>query len=472
MVLGWTSLTYGHDWGDDFASYLMQAISIVEGAIGSFVVHNTFTIEHSSYLIGPTAYPWGYPLILAPVYLINGLDIFAFKIPGLLLYGGFLVCLYYMMLDRFTRSQNLLLISLFAFYPVFLSSLDSIGSDIPFLFLSTLSLMMMIQEKRNVRNNIVTGIVMFCAFFVRTSGVLLLGALLINNGIQAIRYKKDKTLVKHLAINTVQTVIVFMSLWIAVRQIFPDEQATYLAQLEDLTLGLIKTNISYYFQLFYHSLGLGAYPRIVYYLLLVFFVLGLWIRGKDDLPFIVYFILLMLNLVFWPSQQGFRFIFPVYPIFLYFVMQGMLALIGTHYLRNKRFVTYSYFIFWLGVLVFYLFLSVSASYSNLINNRTRSGPFDSYSAELFDFISENTPSESIIIFFKPRVMRLMTNRDSIMTNGCDLSQLGDYIVHIHKDSTFFGERNQLSVEEISACGLEVEPVFENFRFTVFRINRY
>ena len=93
LILGSATLTRGHEWGDDFASYIMQAKSILNGKSQEFVEHNAFTIFKSSSQIGPVAYPWGYPLILAPMYAIKGNSPLALKLPGLFFFAGFLVCL-------------------------------------------------------------------------------------------------------------------------------------------------------------------------------------------------------------------------------------------------------------------------------------------------------------------------------------------------------------------------------------------
>ena len=77
------TLNSSQGWGDDFASYIMQARSIVDGTEKSFFEHNSLTIYNSSEDIGPVAYPWGYPLLLAPVYRIFGLDLFALKLTNI-----------------------------------------------------------------------------------------------------------------------------------------------------------------------------------------------------------------------------------------------------------------------------------------------------------------------------------------------------------------------------------------------------
>src|SRR5512147_701021 len=117
FVLGAATLTRGHEWGDDFASYILQAESIWKGETDEFVEHNSFTIFQSSNQIGPVAYPWGYPLILTPVYALKGIHPLALKLPGLIFYGGFLVCLYLLTRTRLIPMQRLLVVSLFAFNP-------------------------------------------------------------------------------------------------------------------------------------------------------------------------------------------------------------------------------------------------------------------------------------------------------------------------------------------------------------------
>src|SRR5215510_7934498 len=130
LALGSASITRGHEWGDDFASYIMQGQSILNGTAGQFIKQNSFTILKSSFQIGPIAYPWGYPLILTPVLILKGVHPLALKLPGLFFFVGFLICLYFLTKDRLPPTESLLLVSLFAFSPVFIKFLDQILSDI------------------------------------------------------------------------------------------------------------------------------------------------------------------------------------------------------------------------------------------------------------------------------------------------------------------------------------------------------
>src|SRR5512142_2134633 len=134
IIIGACTLTRGHQWGDDFAWYIFQAKSIVNGTTGEFMGQSAFTNHQSTQHLGPLAYPWGYPLILAPVYALKGISPLALKLPSLIFFAGFLVCLYFLARRGLTQTESLLLVALFAFNPLLLKFLDQILSDIPFLF--------------------------------------------------------------------------------------------------------------------------------------------------------------------------------------------------------------------------------------------------------------------------------------------------------------------------------------------------
>jgi len=78
-LLIYASITEGHGWGDDFASYIMQAKSLLKGETLKFFNTNQFIVQQSPGTIGPTTYPWGTAILLSPVVAIFGLNIVALK---------------------------------------------------------------------------------------------------------------------------------------------------------------------------------------------------------------------------------------------------------------------------------------------------------------------------------------------------------------------------------------------------------
>jgi hypothetical protein len=95
------------------------------------------------------------------------------------------------------------------------------------------------------------------------------------------------------------------------------------------------------------------------------------------------------------------------------------------------------------------------------------GPFDSYSREVYDYIQDQTPADSVIVFFKPRAMRLLTGHDSIMSTECERILKGDVLVLSRKVE----DNQQIPPEEIGACHLPLEEVLKNNRFIVYQIQK-
>jgi len=468
LILAFATLTRGQIWGDDFASYVMQAQSILDGTTSKFVEHNAFTIDESSSQIGPVAYPWGYPLILSPAYALKGNHPLTLKLPGLFFFVGFLVCLYLLMRTRLGQGESLLLVSLFAFSPLLLRFLDQILSDIPFLFFSTFALWLMIKEETlRTREYVLLGCLIAVAFFIRTTGILLLFSFLALEAWKAWQHRDNRETLKAYGKKMLATILSFGVLWVLYALIFPGGGESYFTQYRDFK---VQTALEYsvqYFYVFGMFLGENLFWQIAYYLLVAFFLLGAWIRRKQDLIFIIFFIVWMLLLITWPSWQGERFIFPLLPIFIYFAFQGMKYTVEKLPARYLRFGQWAVYGFWTLVAVFFLATSSINAYTNLHNERAINGPYDSFSREVYDYIEKRTPADSVIVFFKPRAMRLMTGHDSLMSTECSRVLKGDYLVLSRK----VGTNQQIPPEDIGACNLLLENVLRNSRFIVYKIQK-
>ena len=467
LVIGSFTLTRGHQWGDDFAWYIVQAKSILNGTTDDFMQQSAFTNQQSTTHLGPLAYPWGYPLILSPVYAVKGTSPLALKLPGLLFYAGFLVCLYLIIRTRLTEAESLLVVSLFAFNPLLLRFLDQILSDVPFLFFSTLSLLLMTWEgKRNSLQHVLIGAAIFFTTFLRVTGVLLLGCFLAIEFLQLLSNRKDRTTVIEIVKGSSIVCFVFLLLWITNLLLFPSGGESYLSQYA----GLIETAkgfIPAYFNVFSFFFGDTQGWKYLYYLLFIFFLLGAWHRRKQEPIFILFFVLWIIVHVTYPYWQGPRYIFPLLPIFIYFAFQGirfLIEILPEGYRLIGQPASYG---FWILVAGIFLIKSSTNAYLNIQNNRAINGPFDPYSTEVYNYIKEETAPDSVVIFFKPRVMVMMTEHPTIMSMECDRMLKGDYLVLSRK----VGENQQIPPEEIDACKLALDQVLKNNRFVVYQIQK-
>jgi len=467
-LLGSSLLTRGHFWGDDFAAYIMQAKSILAGDMDEFVAANTFTVTQSSHQIGPAAYPWGFPLMLAPVYALAGLSPLALKLPGLLAYLGFLLVFFYLTKRRFTLTESLLAVSLFAFNPELLRSIDEIISDIPFLFFSTLAILVAdlyaheAQAEHRPRLAALTGAAIFAAFFVRTQGLILLGSVLLYQGIRFLGQREQR---RQILADSLVITIAFTVLWSISALVFPGGQSSYLALYAGFSMDKLTGNLVAYSKLFEEFFATLPGQTLVFGIFAALFFIGLATRLKADLLFVLYAALYLVVLWSWPEWQGYRFLFPLLPFFIYFAFQGLRYLFNRESGQEKRISqNFSYALLILMTGTYAINAGLDA-YINLRAGREINGPFDPVSMETYAFIKTETPPDSVIVFFKPRAMRLMTGRASLALTDCERIPEGDYLALSKK----VGENLQIPPEQIGACNLPLDEVFENRRFIIYQV---
>lgn len=465
MLLGAGSLRRGHEWGDDFAWYILQAKSIVTGTVDEFVETSAFTNRESTTHVGPLAYPWGYPLILVPAYMIRGIHPLVLKLPSLFFYAAFLVCLYLLMKSRLSQTESLLVVALFAFNPLLIQFLDQILSDIPFLFFTTLSLWLIVRDgRRGLLQNILIGASIFCMVFLRATGVLLLGCFLLVEFFRLLNQRRDRAAARKIILDAFIVCASFALLWILNSTLFPGGGSSYLSQYAGMSAEQISEFAVHYFNAFGNFFGFTVGWKILYYGLVLFFLIGMWRHWRQDLIFILFFAAWLAIHIPYPYWQGPRYIFPLLPIFIYFTFQGLkyaVSRLPAGSVPTGRRALYG---FWSLLAVMFLFTTAASAIRNLQNNREINGPFDPLSREVYDYI-EGTPADSVVVFFKPRVMKLMTDRDSIMSMECDLVLKGDYLVLSRK----VGPNQQIPPEEIGSCNLPLHEVLKNNRFIIYEI---
>jgi hypothetical protein len=477
-ALAFSLLTLDHDWGDDWASYLMQAIAITKGDTQEFIQRNTFTMRESTHFIGPDAYPWGFPTLLAPFTLVCGpLNIFCLKFINLIIFALFLWVLYALLARRLPPLEAALLLAVFAFSPLLLTYEDEILSDLTFLFFSTLGLLLIenaILRDDNylgsTRKNIWLGVALFFAFFVRTNGILLVPTLFLA---QAFTYfqTRPRPVLDWKRILTIGLIpyYIFGLLTLINLVLFPAGEGSHLEHLSILSITSILDNLTAYFAMpaiFFSEL---LFPQVIYGLLLPFILGGLILNYKRDIHFVAYLFLSYTLFIAWPEQQGIRFLFPLLPLLVYFAYRGMEA---TSFALTGRFPRLGLWLtrgFWFVIVAVFAWTSFGSARDNLAQGRGPDGnAFDPISIEMFEFVKSDTPADSVIAFYKPRAMRLFTDRDSLLVDKCDALPLADYVV-IRKSR---GAVDQISPSDVDSCNpnVQVARLFDNQKFAIYQIS--
>ncbi len=471
-AISFSLLTRGQSWLDDFASYIMQAKSILNGTTEDFVRRNAFTVNQSSYPPGPAAYPWGFPLLLAPVYAIFGINVLAFQLVNTLFYTLFLVIFFALARTRLTDTESLILVSVLAVNPTLLQAHTQIISDIPFLFFSTLGIFLIdrfFRRKASLPMALAIGGAIFAANFIRTNGFLLFVPLATT---QIIQIRQQGQGQEHPSMQLKPQLVPYLTfglLFCIQALIFPNGQEAYLSHFSMFSLQRLWENFQYY--LFLPSATFEQIPAgwLLYPVLLVFILVSILNRGSRDLPIYTYSLAVIAMFILWPERQGLRFIYPILPFLFLFAFDGMNLAVVWLKVGWQKFARKTMMGFWIALAVVSCGVSLLFARENLSANRAINGPFDPVSAQMFKFIREKTPAESVIIFFKPRVLRLFTDRDAFMTDRCEDLPKGDYLALSEK----VGNNGQIPPEEVERCNLSVklEEVFNNKRFTVFKILR-
>jgi hypothetical protein len=296
------------------------------------------------------------------------------------------------------------------------------------------------------------------------TGVLLLGCFLIVEFFRLLNNRQDRTTVIGIIRGGLTICSVFVLLWIASFLLFPSGGESYFSQYAQL-IETARAFVPAYFNVFSLFFGDTQGWNYFYYFLLIFFLAGAWARRKEEPIFLLFFVFWIAVHITYPYWQGPRYIFPLLPIFIYFIFQGMKFSIGKlpegyHPIGQKIF-----FGFWVLVAGIFLVESSTHAYVNMQNDRVINGPFDPLSVEVYNYIKEKTPPDSVVVFFKPRVMVMMTDHPAIMSMECNHILRGDYLVLSRK----VGENQQVPPEEIDTCNLPLDQVLKNNRFIVYQI---
>ncbi len=475
-VLGYGGLTKGHFWGDDFASYIMQAQSITEFDPTSFLRANECALKHTDKVEFPLSYPWGAPLLMAPFWALFGLDMQALKIPNLISFVLFLIAIIPLLRWHHTTAYLLFLVAFFSCNPLILANLNTIGSDLPFLCASTLSMLLIeltiIRGRRLITSAVdasLLGASVAFAVTIRANGWLLLLPLIVAQLVaQGIILRREAQ-----ASGPLSKAQLFLPyLWcggvlVVWNLIFPVGLLRF-SEIQTWTFEQFTWNLAAYFLLPLQLFDTAPGPLFFFSSFMAFGALGALASWRKTPHFALYTGASLALYLLWPFYQGIRFILPILPFLFHSAFEGIRST-GDQLPEARRRLFYR-IIGACGVLTILSLFCSSASEvaKNLHHDRSvLQGPYSPHAEEMFAFISNHTKPDDEIIFFKPRLMRLRTGRPSFARSKLGGLEHGDYVC-IYKVASSREEHRLLA--ERTADDVEtqrtIRPVFENQEFLV------
>ena len=440
LIINILSFKNGHNWGGDFAEYVGLAKSMVDGTVDQFMSLYQYRVEHSTLWVHTTDLYWGISFLLSPIYYFFGLDMHVMKIYINIFFLLSLFIIFLIFQDKLINIQNLLLVAIIAFNPYFFDFKDDVGTDIPYLFFSLLSLFLIRRfvflHKIWINNYIsylVIGLVIFLSYFIRPVGILLLPTLLFAQYFQCRSSSKSiKDFIASDKYKFIPYVIFFIFMFISSWFLSGDVISGHGGMILGNNLSKVILNVKYYlaglsiyfpyFSVACHVLGCG-YDKIhiiLYSIILSMAVLGMIHNRKDDYLYILYILFNISLLIIFPGRDK-RLLMPLFPFLLYFIFTGF-SKISLSFALSKKYnfeKVNAVHIFAIGIMLVSLADITHATYKNIVFNRTEviDGPYAPDSKEMFNWIKENTEKDDAIIFFKPRVMSLYTERKSFVMNS-------------------------------------------------------
>lgn len=408
--LFFVNIKSSHDWGDDFAQYIHQAKNITEGISQS---QTGYLYNPQFAVLGPPAYPVGFPLLLAPVYAAAGNNIKAFNYEMSFFLFVMMMLSFIFFRKTFSAFAAWILVLIMAFNPWLINFKTEINSDIPFACFVLLTILYYMQCRRTVLNAVVIALLCGFAFSVRTVGATLIAAVFID---QLYRWpKRDAVFSKtFLAIIPLGA----MGFYFLLNKIlFPLPEGFFGSAAANFTFQKIYEtilfNLNYYFEVLqslFFTDSQNRYRFISTFMmscLLCFTVTGFAARLKKKITIAeVFFAVYMLTLLIYPyAHSGFRFLIPVLPFVLLYAAESVRLITTALELGGKR-----TFILTTAAL-FFMFYKFDLLKIWETRKKITEGPQQYSSKETFDYIIKNTTAADRILFIKPRALALYTGRE-------------------------------------------------------------
>jgi hypothetical protein len=396
-----------HDWGDDFAQYLLEAKNIKEGR---FFAQTGF-VMNPDYVVGPNCYPPGFPIIIA---------LTSFKVSTLnVVISFFLVLIGYFSFLLFHKwfqfLPSMVMALAIAYNPLCIEFKTDIASDLPFVAFVLLFFILYLSANKKVWHYILSGFILAFAIEIRYVGWILMISLLIDIaykiGLNYFRNKKyDFNKIKR-EICIAGSALLFYGIFF----LFFPQRIIYYANPKALSLfQTIAANADYNYETlkyFFSCFKEGILDYIVPYTIIFTALTGfLFLIFKEKGPkptiFIFFFITYGLSILFHQyTNYGFRMLMPIIPLILFFTAYA-LSIIA----ENIRYKEYLGFCMGLVLLLCYKQHSVFA----LTSKKPILGPYSEEAVSTFYFIRTNTSKDAGIMFGKPRALTYFTGRKTFI----------------------------------------------------------
>ena len=454
------TLKPGHVFvNDDFAAYIMHAKNLVEGHSYSDIHY--IPNPDAMWLSPATGYPPVYPMILAPVYRIFGLDLRAFKIATVLCFVGFLIVFAELTREELGLAGCAVLLGLVSLNPVFWGQRDFILSEFPYLLFSFGALLAIQRvygglepDRIDFRSVLLVSTLIYCAYGTRTIGIALVFALIAAD---FIKFRRPSRFLF--------CAIALTGACIGAQTLLLTSPAGYVSAFH-FSPHTVATNTVYYGKTLSYVWANGFSKQLQIVFALVFttaatwgFAKSLWREhGVKEFYLLAYIAVLLA----WNSEIGLRGLLPVLPLYFFYGLREWVRLFESARLP-VRFTA-------AGAIVGLVALSYAGEIKNESSLPREPNVAEVSAKEMFAFVRAQTSTQDVLVFPKPRILALFTERRvAALSPDQSEQQSLAFLRSIH--ATVMIDSNWSAVrtpEEMTKLG--AREVFQAGGYHVYRLN--
>ena len=449
----------GHIWGDDFAMYVRHAQNIVEGRPYA----DTGYLFNPHAPVSPRMYPPVFPLLLAPVYRIFGLNLIPMKLEQVVFFVFTLAAVYAFWLRDLGQKYALALVAILGFSSVFWDAKDNVLSDFPFLlFFYVVALLVRWAPHDQPgwwRWAILLGLALYLAIGTRTAGIALIAGLLLYD---VLKFHVITRL-------TVIALFVCAVLFLFQSHLVGSSLGNYDGHFQ-ATLQTIGTNLVAYPRMlvgFWVASSRNAFSFFVLGVVGVLTLPGVLLRFKQGLTIVEASVApYMAMVILWPFSPGIRVVFPLLPWIVFLALTGLRSL-GTMF--APRYSTAA-----LCGLLLLISIPYGAAYRKADFGPIRQSNGSPEFNQLCQAVSERTASDDVLIYYRARALSLYTGRTASAYNDRGTEQeLQQYARNIHASylitTNAFDADHGFLERYVEHSPSSLELTYQNPNFKLYRI---
>lgn len=460
-------------WGDDWALYLRQAKALFDGNIGDVIADNHFNVDNAAKPgFSPYVYPWGFPLLLAPVVRAVGLDYDRLKWIEVAALCAFVWCFHEVVRRRMPKWPALGVVAAVGTTLAYLRHTDFLLSELPYMASAAATLWYLDHLRRGRalhaathRQLVALGLAAVWVFNVRREGVAMIAAIAVAALIDLWpqRRRWDRPMLRRAA----TPFAAFALGVIGFQLLLPSALAP---EYEDAGLHHTWAKITGPFtRTFAAQLGFESWHGAVLWLVLLLALAGLavrlWRAARLDAPVAVFAIGSLAVVGMIPANSD-RYLLAVTPFAVYFAAQALAAIPLPRSAGP-----------WLAAAVL---AAVTVVHLTQVPSAMREasdfnaagkvldGPEQPYAQAGMAAVRRYTHEDDVVAFFKARAMTFLTGRRAVQSSELEVVRLRADFFLMRRNSTY----SQPLVGSVDAELMGWSKVWEDESWVLWRLPRY